>query len=319
VTPGTQNTPNTIPGAEFFRQNLGEMAPELADNAVDRRITRWFFYAGDEPGHPAPGGLSVQTPCIPDRVIKRCLVTPCITTTGWGHFTDKFTDIIEGNMVPNSQYIRPGFAQEWVWAGEAATELAEQYASPTRIENQWGLIELTALRGMEWQQVLKDLNVTGVFFPKWPYDVPDTNAEVAQVINTKRAELVAGMNEKNKDVTTIYIQCADEMLKAVEQAQARAADRVQLSNIRIGLPDTDPGHKKSFDQADFLYSKRSGVFLVEDLSKGNPANQMRDLVKNIGDSMKMDPNSIAAIVAATVTALKDQEKKSDAPAGKKAA
>lgn len=316
MTPGQQNQPNTVPGAQYFRQNLGEMSPYLHDNAVDRRLTRWFFYAGDEPGHVAPGGLSVQNPCIPDGIIRRCLVTPCITTTRQARHTDKFSDIIDGNMVPGSQYERPGYAREWIWAGEAATEITEQYASPTRVENQWGLVELTALQGIEFEEVLRNFNVTSMFFPEWPHDVPESNGELTALIKEKAAELKLHLNEKNREKTEIYLKCAEQMLHAVGQAQYRHEALAKTANIRITLPDTHKEHKERFDPMDFLAAKRSGIALAEDASKGNPASANNKLIEALSKQTAIDPNLIASIVSATMAAMREESRKAETPAKK---
>ena len=60
---------------------LIEAAPaEIASQEQQSRETRYLFFAGDEPGLPLPGGMEVQSKCVPGRVLWRCAVTPVVSS-----------------------------------------------------------------------------------------------------------------------------------------------------------------------------------------------------------------------------------------------
>jgi hypothetical protein len=309
-------------GLQAKYQQLSAMTPKTTEE-VDRKVQRYFFYAGDEPGHK--GGLSVESLSIPDRVLLRCAVTPCLTTYRFGKHVPTadgvYTDI--RNLIPGSQdeglqeksgKRRMGYAKEWVYAGEEAQGLLDNYGNPGDSARNWGLVELKALRGMEIEHVYGNLNPDGVFFPTWP-EVPETNADVRLQIETVRdlikADKIPNILKENKQ---IYLQCAEEMLLAVDAAERFQSNAMRRTNVSITVPSSDPEFKKEADSRDYVFSKRTGIAILMNASRsgGSPVD---DVIKGLAETLKgmstpaLDSQALAAIVGAAVAAaLKEQDK-----------
>ncbi len=302
--------------------DLKAMIPQTTED-VDVKINRYFFYAGDEPGRKAPGGLSVQSLSVPERVILRCAVTPCLTTYRFGKYNPSpdgiYTDI--KNLIPGSETeglvdnwgkTRPGYAKEWVYAGHEAKGLMDTYGNVGDPSRNWGLIELKALRGMTIEEVYGTLNIDGVFFPEWP-KIPETNGEVRLQIEAVKDALskdkLPGIKPENK---AIYLECADEMLSAVEAADYYQTNVMRRTNVSITVPSGDPEFKKEADARDHVFSKRTGIPILMNASRtgGTPVddmvNKLAEALKANGAPAAIDPTMIASIVSATVAALKEQ-------------
>lgn len=293
---------------------LIEEAPsELASQEQRNREPRYLFYAGDEAGTVEPGGLQVQSPCVPGKMVWRCAVTPVVSAP----VRSRAVDIPEGRELDGTRNDR-GLASYLLPAGPEAEMLIAEYgaADPQQWQKRWGLVELTEWRGMSPREVAK-LNLTTFFFPEWPY-VPTTNKEVLAILTAKREEIAA---QKQDDFQARLLVTADQMIAAVNQAQTHQTRLIQQGNIRITYPDSNDAHKPGFDAKDERFSIRSGAQLAVNSLRGNQsdaAQGLKDaLVEVLGKQQQaasLDPATIAAIVAATVQALqaKPEEAKSEA-------
>lgn len=299
--------------------------PVKVEYLPEDRDPRYFFYAGDEPGVSGAGGLRTQSRCIPGLIIKRCDVTPCVTV----QVPSRAQEIPEGRLIRGTENTPlPGLAKYWLYSGPEAFVLLQHYGNKADWANNRGLIEFEHLRGLEPGKV-RALRIREVFFPNYPNDVPGTNAETAAHIQTVIDEIREGtyFNFKWSSADSesivrrdIYLECGKRMLQAVEAADRWQRDKVNQSNLAITLPSTEPGYKRDFDEADELWSKRTGIKLA--------VNSLRQssLLQNVVDNAPkgIDPEAIAAIVAATVKAMKvddpaDVVEDKPAPKGKKAA
>jgi len=281
------------------------LMPGRQDVEVDNRATRYLFFAGDEPGMMAPGGMSVNTACVPNKMIFRGQVTPCVSTPIW----TRKEEIPEGQMLMGSEEAAnapkgagKGKAAYLSYAGLEAKNLLMQYGHDSDYTAQWGLVELKALRGKSLEEV-QALRVTSRYFPKYPA-IPETNFGMIEQIESVMAQIKAG-NDPNKD---ILLQCGEEMLTACEHAQAHQERLTADSNMRVTLAADDPGYKKEFDGRDRVYAKRSGVPLATNSLRGNQSDSVAQIARAVTDSVKpqgVDPQMIASIVAATVAALRE--------------
>ena len=271
---------------------------------IQARAERYFFFAGDEPGMPAPGGMSVASPCIPAKTIWRCQVTPCVSVP----VRSRLEEIPEGQMIHGSLDERTRKASYLLPAGPEADNLIHQYGSLTDHTRQWGLVELTALRGKSLDEV-RSLRITHVFFPEWPNDVPDTNAGlIAHIIDVmKRLKTDASITP---DIFKLYEKCAEEMISAARQAQQHQESIIGENNMRVTLPSTDANFKEKFDARDRLFAKRSGLALAVNAQRANQSDVLQQVVegfKTQQQSAQVDPTAIAAIVAATMQAMQNQQ------------
>lgn len=295
--------------------DLATIAPPVPYVEAEDRRARYFFYAGDEPGRLYPGGLSVNTLCVPNKLIRRCQVTPCVSV--WSTPKRK-EEIPDGRMILGTQDIRPGMAQEWLYAGPEAQTLLYEYGNQGDSSKNWGLVELLPklLTGMEWP-VFRQLAITDIVFPQWP-DVPDTNAGVLMHLQEMGTIITSNAHPEFKwnanDIRTIerrdiYLGCIEQMIAAVEAAQYYQSEAVTTANLAVTLPSTEPGYKKKFDERDTLFSKRTGIALAVNSLRQNTSNPLENLVNQL--TAKLQPvaqpqDNTAATVAAVIAALKEQ-------------
>jgi len=227
-------------------------------SAEDRRA-RYFFFAGDSgEAIPKPGGMRVQSPCVYRQTFYRCMITPVVTVRRL-----ELTNLIPaGAEVPGSRdRVKQGCSEYWMNAGpEAATMLAE-YGSPQDMTRNWGLIEIAPeiLRGLDWDKEVKPLRIQQVFFPDWPNDVAEKNADVAKHIE-ERIEFIRTSNDplivRNRE---LYLAVGANMLDAVD-----AADRYQRlicnrANQAVSQPFGNDFFKAGFDGRDNAYFERTGL------------------------------------------------------------
>jgi hypothetical protein len=78
------------------------------------------------------------------------------------------------------------------------------------------------------------------------------------------------------------------------------------------LPSTEPGYKRSFDERDRLYSKRTGVALAVNSLRQNASDAMENAVERIATKLQpqvapqVDPAMFGLMASAVVKALKDE-------------
>lgn len=308
-----------------------EQEPDfLVSREAQNREPRYLFFAGDEPGLAEPGGMAVGTKCVRGGVLWRCAVTPVTSAP----VRMRAVDIPEGRILDGTQDDR-GLASALLACGPEVDELLAQYGSgdPAQWQKRWGLVELTEWRGMAPSEVAK-LNLTTAFFPSWP-DVPATNKEVLEHLESKRAEIEAApVTEKFSAAQKAkFLKTADQMIEGVRQAQTYQANLIRQGNMRVTYPDTNDAFKPGFDSKDELFSQRSGVGLAINSLRGNQSDAAAAGMEAVLDKVlakfapaaaqtapaPIDANAIAAIVAATVQALKADEgsKVTDAKAQKR--
>lgn len=268
------------------------------------RAERYFFYAGDEPNLPEPGGLRVQSKCIANQIIRRCQVAPCLSAQVWA----RIEEIPEGRLIRGSENIRQGFGQYWEFAGPVAQGLLFDYGNALDSGRNWGLIEIAPnlLRGKDWRAVGR-LGLTKTFFPDYP-KIPATNGGVYNQITAVMNQIDSNTHpslkwsEGNTDSTALrdlYLAVGADMLKAVEAADRFQQDSVASVNIAVTLPSTEPGYKREFDDRDRLFSQRTGVELAI-----NSLRQQLAKPQAAASPAPLDTNLIAAVAAAVVQATR---------------
>jgi hypothetical protein len=281
--------------------SMGELSPEEQIFMPEDRRERYFFFAGDEPGRDYPGGLSVNTPCVPNRLIRRCQVTPCITI----QWPKRIVEIPEGRRIEGTMNFRPGFAKEWLYSGPEAGMLLSDYGNPGDPARQRGLVELDVLLAMPWSTV-RDLHITDTIFPSWP-DIPKTNTEVLIHLE-ETGKRISEDKQISIDRKKIYLACINKMSLAVSQADAYQSETVVRSNLAITLPSTEPGYKRDFDARDYLFSERTGIPLAVNSLRQNQSNMVEQLVAKLQPvAPQVDPTTIATIAAAVVKAMREMD------------
>lgn len=302
---------------DAFAGVIGEMSPPQIYIAAEDKRERYFFYAGDEPGRTHPGGLSVNTPCVPYKVIRRCQVTPCISR----QIPARIEEIAEGARIAGTVGFRLGFAKYWLASGPEADGLLSDYGNRGDFARNWGLIELLPekLTGMIYPEYAR-LHINEAVFPQWP-DIPEANQGVMDHLFEMNAlieknehpwftwNLNASETIYHRD---IYLACIPQMLMAVEAAQQFQAEVVRNSNMAVTLPSTEPGYKRNFDDRDRLYSKRTGVALAINSLRQNSSDVVEQAVERIATKLQpqvapqVDPTLFTMMAGAFVKALKDE-------------
>lgn len=280
------------------------------------RDPRYFFYAGDEPGLLGAGGLKTQSKCVPGGILGRCAVTPCISV----QVPSRLQEIPEGRLIRGTENYRPGLGKYWLYSGPEAFTLLLDYGNKAEWESNRGLIEFDFLRGWEPSRV-QALYIQDIYFPNYPSDVPDTNAAVARHVKNVQEQIMANEHPMFKWSSAdgdsivkrdIYLKAGSYMLEAVAAADRWQADKVNQSNLAITLPSTEPGYKRDFDNADVLWSRRTGVKLA--VNSLRQTSMLQGVVAEHSAKNGIDPEAIAAIVAATVKAMKTDDTPAVAPA-----
>ncbi len=295
---------------------------ELSSQEQMNREPRYLFFAGDEPNMPDPGGMMVQSPVIPGKTIWRCAVTPAISVP----VKMRREEIPDGRLLDGTDNGK-GIASMLLPCGPEVDALLADYGHPDRTQWQkrWGLVELEELRGMAPRDVAK-MNLTTTFFPSWP-DVPKTNREVIALVEAKNAELLAIIEKRNgTEREQLLLAIGTRMLAAVQQAQSYHTKLIQNGNMRVTYPDTNDSFKPGFDSKDELFALRSGVGLAVNSLRGNQSDAATQGLKDVLEAVmskfqpqqqqSLDPQVIAAIVAATVQAMNGTEPKKEEAAPK---
>jgi hypothetical protein len=302
---------------DVFAGVIAEMSPPQLYIAAEDKRERYFFYPGDEPGMKSPGGLSVNTPCIPYKRMYRCQVTPCISR----QIPARVEEISEGARIAGTVGFRLGFAKYWLASGPEANGLLADYGNPGDFARNWGLVELLPdrLTGMAYSEYAK-LFINEAIFPQWP-DIPETNHGVLDHLYE-----INGLIEKNEhswfkwnlnDSDTIrqrdiYLACIPQMVMAVEAAQSFQTEIVRNSNMAVTLPSTEPGYKRNFDDRDRLYSKRTGISLAVNSLRQNSSDVVEQAAERLAAKIQpqvapqVDPSLFATMAGAFVKALKDE-------------
>lgn len=278
-------------------QALSEVPQQFIQTEPDDRRERYFFFAGDFPGCPPVavegpdgktqkvhvGGTTVDTRCIPGRVIWRALVTPCISMpvdvqahaipVGRKLNGSEVYDRVNGGIV---------YAKMLEFSGPAANDLLRDFGNQTDdVDRQRGLVELAPelLTGQPWAKVQK-LNITFMYFPNWPFDVPATHAEMREKVEAVLAQFESDTHPEfkfdansvdSREAKAIYVQCGKDMLKAIDQAEAWHTSVAEKANINVARADTDTKHKEGFDELDTVAFLRTGIIQT--------TKQMQEMVK----------------------------------------
>lgn len=285
--------------ADMAFNRLAELKPSQPPADPEDRRERYFVFMGDFPGCPkvrlSPdeavdvGGTTVDTRCIPDRVLWRGLVTPCTTTAvDAPHYaiptgrklagTEKFDK--DRNMYA-AKMNEP--------AGPAAQDLIDSLGNPHDLERARGLAEVAPemLRGRTFEEV-REYNLTFVFFPNWPYDVPQTHGECRAKIEEAIALLESDshpefpfspdpskrVDAKGRDthwIKKLYLETGKAYLKAIDEAEKWHNHVAEKANTNIGRSDTDAKHKDGFDPLDETAFLRTGIIKT--------TRQMQEMVK----------------------------------------
>lgn len=302
---------------DAFEGIIREITPEQVYIAADDRRERYFFYPGDEPGTKHPGGLSVNSPCIPYKLIRRCQVTPCISR----QIPARIEEIPEGARIAGTVGFRVGFAKYWLASGPEADTLISDYGNRTDFTRQWGLIELLPdkLRGMNYAQ-FANFHITEAIFPQWP-DIPETNQgildhlyEMNEMIEKNNHAWFKWNPNSSETIISrdIYLASIPQMVESVEVAQEFQSEVVRTSNLAVTLPSTEPGYKRKFDERDLLYSTRAGIELAAISSRQNPNGPLETLAKNLSEKLQpqvapqVDTAQFGMMAVAIVKALKDE-------------
>lgn len=290
---------------------IAESPSEITSQEQANREPRYLFFAGDEPMAPEPGGMQVQTPVIRGGMLWRCAVTPAINAV----VRSRLQEIPVGRLLDGTADGR-GLGAMLLPCGPEVEELINQYghADVQQWQKRWGLVELTALRGMVARDVAA-LNLTEFFFPGWP-DIPATNKEVIAHLEARLEEVDSFTPADKRHIAQAV---GEQMLNAVKMAQTYQTHVIQDGNIRITFPDSNDRFKPAFDGKDELFSLRSGAALAVNSLRGNQSDAMAAGIGDVLDKVlsrvipqqqtaaPIDAASIAAIVAATVQALKEAE------------
>ncbi|MCI0748162.1 MAG: hypothetical protein L0Y58_22375 [Verrucomicrobia subdivision 3 bacterium] len=244
-----------IQTAESFFDGMNEQMQAYEIVSAEDRRTRYFFFAGDAGDVPGPGGMRVQTRCVPKKTLYRCLVTPVVTVRQL-----ELTNLIPtGAVIPGSENrVKAGCSEYWVFAGPEAMTMLSDYGNGTDPTRHWGLVEVAPdlLRGLDWEKEVKPLKIQDVFFPEWPR-IPETNRAVGAHLEARIEEiektdepLIAG----NRD---LYRTIGADMLRAVEAAQTYQEWVCAGSNQGVAEPRGSETHKRGFDARDEACFKRS--------------------------------------------------------------
>jgi hypothetical protein len=302
---------------DAFQGVIAEMTPERIYIAAEDKRERYFFYPGDEPNMKNPGGLSVNSPCIPYRRIYRCQITPCISR----QIPARTEEIAEGARIAGTVGFRFGFSKYWLASGPEADELVTNYGNVADSARNWGLVELLPekLTGMTYAEYAK-FHINEAIFPDWP-NIPDVNQGIldhlyemnALIENNDHSWFKWSLNNSESILhRDVYLGCIPQMIMATESAQQHQVEVVRNSNIAVTLPSTEPGYKRNFDDRDRLYSKRTGVPLAINALRQNTSDALELAVERMAAKLQpavapqLDPSVFGMVATAVVQALRSE-------------
>lgn len=276
------------------------------------RGERYFFFAGDIPGFPAPGGMSVDSGCILMQKFLRCRITPCLTRM----MRMRKGDIPEGNIIPGT--LDGDFAQKWVFSGPESERLLFDYGNKLDTTRNWGLIELEELRGWTVNQV-QQLNLTNYFFPDYP-NIPKTNMEVLSHLEAVGEQLSydIAVKTEHREMYKAILHRMKEAVKAAQSFQMRALDK---SNTDILRPSGEPSRKEQFDPRDYLFSERTSVNLVSHRPGQSepglaPGVLSEILARTAQPAAPLSPEAFAEAVSAAMSNIQRREQRAAKKKGK---
>lgn len=288
-------------------------------SAEDRR-TRYLFFAGDVGDVPEPGGMRVQSKCVPKKTLYRCMVTPVVTVRNL-----ELTNLIpQGGVIPGSENrVKAGCSEYWIFAGPEVQTLLRDYGSTTDTTRSWGLVELAPelLAGLDWEKDVKPLRIQQTIFPDWPNSLPASNFEVLSHLR-ERVEFLKTTDDafiaRNRD---LYLTVAEDMTRAVEAAQRHQEYTCARSNQGVAEPRGSEAYKFAFDGRDDAAFRRSGMIrntqalqrVAEEMknsTKGNgiDAAALKEILSTVVPAQQpaFSPEALATIVAAAIKMVNEQ-------------
>lgn len=225
-----------------------------ADEIVRREATRYLFFPGDvigarrkqERADLAAGGEEVGSACLvrTKGFLRRCRISPL---ERWGELMPQEL-LPEGAVTIGIQQTGPGGSEQGFtsfkqnlyaypkYPGEEITWIL-QHADNSGMKK--GIVELTALRAMDWKEYEK-LGLQKDFFPEYP-KLPVTLREVEEAIQATARR--AGGN-------SMLGQMADEMLTGCAMFRRWATARIEAANILVRIGTTKDGWTYTYTDLD---------------------------------------------------------------------
>jgi hypothetical protein len=233
-----------------------EQAPYTLEdpNTISRDKPRYLFFAGNvidprrarerAPSDPLRHGgeeIATRTAVVTNGFLPRCFITP-LTVAGEilpeelaPEGVDKFRVRTEGDTQLEGVHGRiSGFAKGLVaikvYPGDDVVNILSGGTNNTDNIRK-GIVELTALRGMEWSDV-KASNLQQAIFPTFP-QLPQTLREVEDQIRAARA--------KHQD-SDLFQSVCDGMLDSCSQFRDWANARIETEHTLLRVGTTKDGH-----------------------------------------------------------------------------
>lgn len=284
------------PAEEFFDGLAEQMQAYEIVSAEDRR-ERYFFFAGDVGDVSGPGGMRVQSRCVPRQTLYRGMLTPVVTVRRL-----ELTNLIpSGGAIPGSENrVKSGCSEYWVFAGPEAMTMLQEYGNGTDFTRNWGLVEVAPdmLRGLDWDKEVKPLKIQQFFFPEWPR-VPETNRDMRAHIEARIAEIPKSGDANVAINRDLYLTVGADMLRAVEAAQSHQEYICANSNQGIAEPRGSEAHKRGFDARDEACFRRSEM-IKNTQALQRVAEEMKNGVKAASGGLSED--ALQRILAAVIPA-----------------
>jgi len=265
------------------------------DILADRQSTRFIWQAREDVPHAEVLG----------GVIERCRVMPVVRLLKWDRIHDIPLEHREPGMVRKDNEGKDAYAAYAILPGYICDAILEQ-------NRDRGVVELTALRGMDAEQFAA-LRIDELFFPERKSvdegidETPQTYADVRLAIESRiHAAKINGLGYSSHQLA-ILEACAQEMDRAIRIAERYDNALVDESEGELELGRNNPQYKQKYDAADLAALKRAGRPRRDAFMK-RLADQTVDLQTTVRDAI-VEKNSqvsnvqeIAQAVATSVAA-----------------
>jgi hypothetical protein len=224
------------------------------DEAISKSSTRYLFFPGDViaprrkrelremtgfdvefNGVKFPlysvGGEEVNSPCLirTKGVLPRCLITPLEVAAVWTppELIPEGAETFKGFPQPGAKWhdVLPGVKS---FPGEQIRSILTWAMNDQGTSK--GIVEITALRGWTWQDVVSQ-SVQRFFFPDYPV-LPERLSGIEALIEAAHARTKEGSD---------FRSIAEEMLSACDQFRLWAMDRIKFEQTLVATGTTKDG------------------------------------------------------------------------------
>lgn len=302
-----------------------EVFPVFIDSeGINKSAVRWLFFPGDVlsarrkrelreaaglevyfKGAPfrlySVGGEEVGAKCVKrtKQVVPRCMLTPLEIGHDWTppEMIATGAETVPGGQLPAGT---SGEVLKWtkvplpgvkMWPGEALRAILQ--VSMNDMGTSKGLVEIGALAGMTWEEIVRD-RIQHAFFPDYP-TIPATLRGIEEQIVKARSEFGPG----------ILYDAADQMLSACDQFRNWAFEKIRFEEVLVSQAAQGGFVNKFSEVAESLMLQLE--YTAKDRKLQSVAEQSANLTATIAEFATREKTTDPALVEAISKLSQNQD------------